>query len=362
MQPARHEVVARALGRARRENRRLELEKPLRLHPLPDARDDARPQHDVRVRLLAAQIEKAVAQALLFGNLLRAGHLERQRLGRPTARRAVRRPPRRGRSASAGLTFSASRPTTRARHADDASRARGVDAASNAARLRREHALRDAVVIAQIDEQQMAVVALAMDPAGQPDRLADVVGAQHPAGVRAVRVRLVRRSLERPLTNPGVRSAALATCARPRRARGTVVWRRGPHVLDRHRAVAALVLAGQRRRPDTAATTAYLNCLPGLVGLRDTRPRAGRRAAVRPASARASARDASSQSATITSAGADASRRGKHAALGHDDDDPFEAEREPAGRHLAAEEHADRGCRTARRRRGCRRDRARRSP
>ena len=36
----------------------------------------------LRVNLLAPEIEKAVPQPLLFGNLLRAGHLKRQRLGR----------------------------------------------------------------------------------------------------------------------------------------------------------------------------------------------------------------------------------------------------------------------------------------
>ena len=52
------------------------------MHAPPDARDDLRAQDDVGVNLLAAQIEEAVAQPLLLGNLLRARHLERQRLGR----------------------------------------------------------------------------------------------------------------------------------------------------------------------------------------------------------------------------------------------------------------------------------------
>ena len=45
-------------------------------------------------------------------------------------------------------------------------------------RVGREHALRDAVVIAQVDEEQLAVVALAMHPAGKPDGLPDVLRAQ----------------------------------------------------------------------------------------------------------------------------------------------------------------------------------------
>ena len=72
MDPARDEVVARALGRARGEDRRLELEKALRVHPPADARNHLRAQHDVAVQLVPAQVEEAVAQPLLFRNLLRA--------------------------------------------------------------------------------------------------------------------------------------------------------------------------------------------------------------------------------------------------------------------------------------------------
>ena len=45
-------------------------------------------------------------------------------------------------------------------------------------RLRREHALRDAVVIAQIDEEQLAVIALAMDPPGESHGAADIFRPQ----------------------------------------------------------------------------------------------------------------------------------------------------------------------------------------
>ena len=54
-------------------------------------------------------------------------------------------------------------------------RARGID-----------HALGDAVVVAQVDEQQVAVVALAVDPAGEADRLAGVGEAQRAAGMGAI--------------------------------------------------------------------------------------------------------------------------------------------------------------------------------
>ena len=47
MNAARHQVVARALGRARGQDRRLELDEALLDHAPADARDDLRAQHDV---------------------------------------------------------------------------------------------------------------------------------------------------------------------------------------------------------------------------------------------------------------------------------------------------------------------------
>jgi hypothetical protein len=49
-----------------------------------------------------------------------------------------------------------------------------------------DHALRETVVIAQIHEQELPVVALAMDPAGEPHLLAGVRLAQLTTGVAAV--------------------------------------------------------------------------------------------------------------------------------------------------------------------------------
>ena len=54
----------------------------------------------------------------------------------------------------------------------------------------REHALGDAVVIAQVDEQQAAMVAFGMHPAGQSGGLAGVGGAQGGTGVGAIGVHL----------------------------------------------------------------------------------------------------------------------------------------------------------------------------
>ena len=66
---------------------------------------------------------------------------------------------------------------------------RTASAAANGGCADVDDALGDAVVVAQVDEQQVAVVALAMDPAGQADASAAGVGeAQRAAGVRAIGV------------------------------------------------------------------------------------------------------------------------------------------------------------------------------
>ena len=46
-----------------------------------------------------------------------------------------------------------------------------------------EHDLRDAVAVAEVDEQAAAVVAIAVDPATQRDGLADVIDAKFAAGM-----------------------------------------------------------------------------------------------------------------------------------------------------------------------------------
>ncbi len=43
-------------------------------------------------------------------------------------------------------------------------------------------------MVAQIDEDQIAMIALAMDPAGEPDLLADIGQSERAASVRAVGV------------------------------------------------------------------------------------------------------------------------------------------------------------------------------
>ena len=86
-----------------------------------------------------------------------------------------------------GLTVSAERSTTRPVNGTTLSSRSRVDRGEQR-RRRVDHALGDAVMVAQIDEQQLAVVALAVHPARQPGRAAGVGGAERAAGMGAIGV------------------------------------------------------------------------------------------------------------------------------------------------------------------------------
>ena len=62
MEARRHQIVARAFGRRRGQDRRLELEEALLLHPPPQRIDDRAALHDVVVQMLATQVEEAVLE------------------------------------------------------------------------------------------------------------------------------------------------------------------------------------------------------------------------------------------------------------------------------------------------------------
>ncbi len=59
-------------------------------------------------------------------------------------------------------------------------------------RVRREHALSDAVVVPEIDEQELPMIAFSVHPAREPNLLTDMLGAQLIVGMSSVLVRLRR--------------------------------------------------------------------------------------------------------------------------------------------------------------------------
>ncbi len=145
-----HEEVARAFGRGRGQDRGGELEEAGFDHARADRGRDREPLHDVLVQGLAPQIEKAVLQAQIFRVVGLAEHRDRQLLcrrehldlGREQLDLA-------GRELGVDSALGA-----RAHAAVDA------DYPLRAHRLRRlerravgiGHDLRDAVVVAQVDE------------------------------------------------------------------------------------------------------------------------------------------------------------------------------------------------------------------
>ena len=128
-------------------------------------------QHDVGVQLLAAQIEEAVFQPRVLGIVLVAEHRQRQLAPPGRAPRSRARRPRPRRSACRGSRCRRGRlrtsPSTRTTHSE-----RSFSACGEGRRIRIDHALGEAVMVAQVDEQHAAMVADAVAPAGQADGLA----------------------------------------------------------------------------------------------------------------------------------------------------------------------------------------------
>ena len=182
---ARHEVVARALGRGGREDGRLVLVEALGPHLLAQEADHLGTQDDVVVQLFAAEVEEAVLEAHLLALLgLFVRDVERRDAGDALHHELVR----------LDLDFAGGQVVVDrlgvaelhlARHGDDAFKVRLLDEAEEAA-ARVHDDLGDAVVVAQVHEEDAAVVAQAEHPAGEPDGLAGVLLAELVAGMRSV--------------------------------------------------------------------------------------------------------------------------------------------------------------------------------
>ncbi len=157
-------------------------------------------QHDVLMQFFAPQIEEAVAQPYVFRIILLAGHGHRQFGGGSQN------------LDSGDIDFDESGRHFKIFGARGAAPDRSVDPDDpfrpkfsgliESLRIRVDHALSNAVMIAQIDEQHAAMIANAMAPAGKTNRLAGLRFARVAAAMGAVavhyrrsRARRVRRSL-----------------------------------------------------------------------------------------------------------------------------------------------------------------------
>ena len=182
--PRRHQEVARALRRRRREDRRLELEESLLLHALAHGIDDRAAGHDVLVQFLAAKVEETVLKPYVLRIFLLAEHRQRQ-----LARRSQHLDladielDRAGRQFRIfGACGTAAQLAVDPHHPFRAQ----LFGVLEGRRIRIGDALRQAVMVAQIDEQHTAMVANTMAPAGQTNGLADIALTERAAGVGPV--------------------------------------------------------------------------------------------------------------------------------------------------------------------------------
>ncbi|MGY2919035.1 hypothetical protein ACVWYP_004665 [Bradyrhizobium sp. USDA 3262] len=137
--------------------------------------------HDVLVQLLATQVEEAVLEPDIFGIFLLAEHRQRQ-LGRRAQHLDLLdvdldHAGRQLRIVGAGGTA--------AHLAVDPHHPFGAELLDlgERRRVRIGHALGDAVVVAQIDEQHAAMVADPVNPTRKPDRLVDIALSERAACV-----------------------------------------------------------------------------------------------------------------------------------------------------------------------------------
>ena len=185
MDATRHEVVARALGRALGQDRRLDLEEPALVEVAPDRHRQLVPQDQVLLHPLTTQIEVAIAQARVLGDERLVGDAER----RPT--RVVEH----AQFADADFDLTGVELVVdglgRSRRdlPEDGDHHLGLELLGLAEqRLGLGDDLRHAVAVADVEKDHRAHVAHAVHPAEEDDLLADVVGTEFTAGVGSVEI------------------------------------------------------------------------------------------------------------------------------------------------------------------------------
>ena len=190
LEPARDDEVARALGRRLDEVRRLDLDEPVRVVDLVDRLDEPRPEQQPALHRFAPDIEIAVAQAeRLVDRGIRLVDVERRRLR--LGQDLERASPELDRAGLEAWVLGPGQPLGDGplhRHdelAPDAAR----DRVGGRCLGRVDDDLGEAMPVAQVEEDELAMVASPMDPARQPRRLAGVGRTELPAGVTAVRGR-----------------------------------------------------------------------------------------------------------------------------------------------------------------------------
>ena len=175
LEPARDDEIARALRRRLEQNRGLDVEELRRLHRPADHADHLRAQADVALEPRAAEVEPPVPEPQRLVDVLLVelerergaarDDLERVHLELDLACRQLRvdRPRRAGDDLALGAEDELVPDLVH--HGVRLERALGVD-----------HELADPGAVAQVDEDEPAVVAPRVHPAGEDQALADVLG------------------------------------------------------------------------------------------------------------------------------------------------------------------------------------------
>ena len=193
MQPAGHDEVTRSLGRAADERRRFQLQEIARPQILAHLAHDLVAQLDEFTQTPAAQIQIAVAQADAFVHVRLGRDLEWRRLGLRQHRHGLHAKLNVARG-QVGIGGALRPRANRSGHAEHEFRPR---AAGGRVRFRRlvavDHDLRDAVAVAQVDEDQPALVASTVHPAVERDGLAGVRESQFATCTRALGPRGAQR-------------------------------------------------------------------------------------------------------------------------------------------------------------------------
>ena len=183
MHAAGYQIIARAFGRGAREKRRLDLVEALRGKVFADRKRDFVPNLKIVLHLRAAQVEIAILEAHFFVGDCLFGRRKRGQL-RVVQDQQVRR----GDFDFAGDHFRvdrirAAQPNLADRR-DDVFRAHVLGFGMAFGRkVLIQHNLRNAVAIAQVEEDEVAVIAPAIHPTHQRDGLAGVGRAQLAARV-----------------------------------------------------------------------------------------------------------------------------------------------------------------------------------
>ena len=183
LQTAGHHEVARALGRGLEERRRLHLGERAVMQGGADGEREVGAQAQARGHFRTAKVQVTVAQARVLGGLDTILDLERRGLGAIEHLGVVDEhlDLASGELGVHGVLTAAAHDAV---HEDGPLGAHGLGNLEGVAVgvLRVEVDLRDALAVAQVAENQAAVIAATAHPAGEGDLLAHVLGAKLAAG------------------------------------------------------------------------------------------------------------------------------------------------------------------------------------